>query len=387
LKKLRAKTQIGLIINPIAGIGGTVGLKGSDGSDILQHARELGGEIHAPRRAREFLGSILELRDHIEIVSLPGIMGGDLAQEMGFAVHLLLSPSSPAMTEIFKTVATDTIDAAIRMKQINVSLLLFVGGDGTARDIFKAVGTTQPCLGIPAGVKVHSSVFATGPVAAGKLVNKFLEGEAPLREAEVLDIDEDAFRDNRVVSKLYGYLQTPYSPTLTQPSKVASPHTDHEHNNQRRIAEWVINQMEGSGKEWYYLLGPGTTTRAIAMELEQPKTLLGVDLYFHKKLIAQDLNEQQLLDHIKERDVILVVTPIGAQGFIFGRGNLQLSPKVLRKIGLKNIILIGTKFKISTLPHGKLRIDSRDVEFDRKFSGLHRILVDYGEFKIIDVEN
>jgi len=382
---MRAKTQIGLIINPIAGIGGTVGLKGSDGHHILHRARELGGKINAPQRARMFLDSIRGLRDHIEIVALPGIMGGDLAQELGYSVLLLQQPSSPATTEIFKTAATDTIEAAAHMERMKVSLLVFVGGDGTARDIFAAVGTTLPCLGIPAGVKIHSSVFATDPVAAGKLLEKFLGGEAPLRESEVLDIDEQKFRENLVVSKLYGYLQMPYSPTLTQPSKVASPHTDAEHENQRRIAEWVILEMEGSGKDSYYLLGPGTTPRAIALELDQEKTLLGVDLYFHKKLVAQDLNEQQLLTQIHDRDVKLVVTPIGAQGFIFGRGNLQLSPNVLRKIGVKNIIIIGTKFKLSTLPEGKLRIDSRDVDFDHRFSGLHRIVVDYGELKIIDV--
>ena len=133
-------------------------------------------------------------------------------------------------------------------------------------------------------------------------------------------------------------------------------------------------------------MGPGTTVRAIAEVLNQKKTLVGVDLFFNKKCIAMDLNERQILENIKNKQVKLIVTPIGAQGFVFGRGNLQLSPKVLLEIGLENIIIIATKFKISSLPKGKLRIDSRDPSFDKKFSGLHRVLADFGEINIIEVK-
>ncbi|WP_371802812.1 ATP-NAD kinase family protein [Candidatus Lokiarchaeum ossiferum] len=377
--------KIGFIINPIAGMGGSVGLKGSDGVEILQKSRELGAVAQANRRVQEFLSNLSIEKKNLSFVSLPGIMGGTILNQNGFNVELLHSSDLPVETVLFETSPYHTKKAAELMLQSHVKLLIFVGGDGTARNIFEAVGTSLPCMGIPAGVKIHSSVFTTNPKTAAELLEIFLEGGFTLRESEVMDIDEDAFRENRVLSKLYGYLMTPYVPTLFQPSKMASPQTDHEHHNQNRMAEWIIQQMDNSGSEYYYLLGPGTTTRAITNLLQEEKTLLGVDLFYKKKLVAKDLNEQQILEMIADHPTKLVVTPIGAQGFIFGRGNLQLSPKVLTTIGLKNIIIIATKYKISTLPDRKMRIDSRNLDFDRKFTGLHRVLVDYGEMQIVDV--
>ncbi|MHA1720871.1 MAG: ATP-NAD kinase family protein [Promethearchaeota archaeon] len=377
--------RIGLIVNPIAGIGGTVGLKGSDGLEILNQARERGGVIQAQERTKEFLDELGPIKKNLTIYTLAGVMGGDISQKEKFSTEFLKIEGINGTTRLFKTDSTYTIKAAQAIKGLNLDLLVFVGGDGTARNIFESVDSTLPCLGVPAGVKIHSSVFALNPHAAAKLVIAYFNGQSHLRESEVMDIDESAFRNNQVVSKLYGYLLTPYLPTFSQPSKMASPQTLDEKNNQFRIADWLVEQMDNSGKGWYYLLGPGTTVRAVAEVLKQEKTLLGVDLFFNKKCIAMDLNEQQILEKIEGKNVKLVVTPIGAQGFVFGRGNLQLSPRVLTKIGLANIIIIATKFKVSTLPEGKLRVDSRDLEFDRKFSGLHRVLVDYGELNIIEV--
>ena len=369
---------LGLIINPIAGMGGVVGLKGSDGEIILEEARKRGAEPQAERRAREFLHELRGLKTKITIVTVSGAMGGNIAQEEGFQCRILDDQSLPTDAKLYKTKPDHTIKAAQLLKDAGVTLITFVGGDGTARNIFEAVQQEIPCLGIPGGVKIHSSVFALNPRTAGLLTLQFLWGEAPLRESEVMDINEDAFRDNRVISKLYGYLVTPYSPTYSQPSKMASPRTEDELDNQNRIAEWVVEEMDSADGDWYYLLGPGTTPRAIANFVKEEKTLLGVDLFHNKKRIAADLNEQQLLEALKGKQAKLVVTPIGAQGFIFGRGNLQLSPKVISVLGLENIIIIATKYKISTLPNQKLRIDSRDPEFDAKFIGFYRVLVDYG---------
>ncbi len=377
--------RIGLIVNPIAGIGGAVGLKGSDGLEILNQARQRGGLIQAPKRTEEFLQELKSIKDGIKIYTLKGVMGGDSSLKEGFNTEFLTIEGIPTFTKLFETDSSFTLKTAKKMKELNLDLIIFVGGDGTARDILESVGSEISCLGIPSGVKITSSVFAVNPKAAAKLLIEFYNGHSHLRESEVMDIDESAFRDNRVISKLYGYLSTPYLPTLSQPSKMASPQTLEEKNNQMRIADWIIKQMDNSGKDYYYLLGPGTTVRAISEVLNQIKTLVGVDLFFNKKCIAMDLNERQILEIIKGKKVKLIVTPIGAQGFVFGRGNLQLSPKVLLRIGLDNIIIIATKFKISSLSNGKLRIDSRDSSFDKKFSGLHRILADFGEINIIEV--
>jgi predicted polyphosphate/ATP-dependent NAD kinase len=379
--------KIGLIVNPIAGMGGSVGLKGTDGTQILDQARSLGAQPHAIDRTREFFHELRALKKKIQIVTIPGIMGGDLALEAGFDVEFITDSNLPNPTKIYETTAQQTILAAKLIKSKEVALIVFVGGDGTARNIFEAVNTTIPCLGIPGGVKIHSSVFAINPRDAGLLTLAFLWGEVPTRESEVLDIDEDAFRDNRVVSKLYGYLITPYSPTYSQPSKMGSPSTEDELANQEAIAQFLVEEMKKWGSDWYLLLGPGTTTRAIAKQLHLDKTLLGVDLIYNHQILASDLNEMQILDQIQGKKVKLIVTPIGAQGFIFGRGNLQLSANVLETIGLNNIIIIATKYKMSTIPQNKLKIDSRDSGFDMKFKGLYRVLVDYAEYRIIEITN
>ncbi|MCF2142058.1 MAG: ATP-NAD kinase family protein [Candidatus Lokiarchaeota archaeon] len=379
------RKKIGFVLNPIAGLGGKLGLKGSDGEKVIQQAQLHHEQIQSPQRAKEFLKYLKSIKDEIYFLTVEGIMGGNILEQTDFSYELL-NDAQLKSTKLYHTSATHTQIAARHFKDLQVDLLVFIGGDGTARDVCEIIGMDIPCLGIPGGVKIHSSVFAIKPEMAAKLVIKYLHNQIPLREAEVLDIDEEEFRNNRVVSKLYGYLRVPYEPTLSQPSKMASPHTEEEFANQDRIAEWIIMEWENSYSDWYYLLGPGTTVRAISKILGEPKTLLGVDLFYHKKLIASDLNEEELLAQIKDRPVKLIVTPIGAQGFVFGRGNLQLSAKVLEAIGIKNIQIIATKFKISTLPQGKLRIDSRNSEFDKKFQGLHRVLVDFGEYNIIKVE-
>jgi predicted polyphosphate/ATP-dependent NAD kinase len=378
--------KIGFLINPIAGMGGSVGLKGTDGEEILSTARELGAEPQATQRAREFLYELRGLKKKLTFITIAGVMGGDLVQEFEFNIELITDPALPDPTLLFETRAEHTKIAAQLMKNLGVALILFVGGDGTARNVFEAVGTDIPCLGIPGGVKIHSSVFAINPKTAGLLTLAYLWGEAPTRESEVLDIDEDAFRDNRVISKLYGYLITPYSPTYSQPSKEGTPNSEEEHMNQAAIGQYVVEEMAKFGDDWYWLIGPGTTTRAITQVLNIDKTLLGVDFLYQNQIVAYDLNEQQILEQIKDKQVKLIVSPIGAQGFIFGRGNLQLSAQVLRKIGNENIIIIATKYKMSTLPEGIMRTDSRDSEFDDEFAGLYRVIVDYAEIRLVNIK-
>ncbi|MHA1729452.1 MAG: ATP-NAD kinase family protein [Promethearchaeota archaeon] len=375
--------KIGFIINPISGMGGSVGLKGTDGRDVLERAIKLGAEPTSDNRAREFLQVLKSLRTKILIITAPGIMGETLCKKMGFKVKTVNESIFTHPIKLYKTTGEDTRRVAEQLKKEGVSIIIFLGGDGTAKDILNAIKQDIPCLGVPAGVKIHSSVFSINPQKAAQLTMEFLWGEAPLREAEVLDIDEDEFRNNRVVSKLFGFLLTPYSPIYSQPSKMASPSTEDEHDNQEAIARWVIEEMEN---DIFYVIGPGTTTKAITDLLNLKKTLLGIDLMRNKKVIASDLNEQQILKEISNDPAKLIITPIGRQGFIFGRGNLQLSAKVLNRIGIENLIIICSKYKFSTLPNRKLRIDTRDPELDKRMGGMYKILVDYGEFRIATLE-
>ena len=227
-----------------------------------------------------------------------------------------------------------------RLADAKADLLVFCGGDGTARDILEAINLSIPALGVPTGVKMHSSVFAIDPEAAAKIAIGFLWDELPLREAEVMDVDENAFREGRVSSKLYGYMLTPYEPYLIQGAKMASPITESELRNQAAIAIYIIETMK---PDVIYIVGPGTTTRTIGDLLDTKKTLLGVDIFYNKKIVASDVNEKQILVAIRGKAAQIIVTPIGGQGFVFGRGNQQISPGVIHQVGLDNIVVVATE--------------------------------------------
>jgi predicted polyphosphate/ATP-dependent NAD kinase len=346
---------IGLIVNPVAGMGGAVGLKGTDGKSIVNQAISLGAKPIAPVRAEAFLSELKPVKNSLRIVAGAGSMGEDEAKSAGFAFTVLGERKE-------ETSAEDTIAIAEKMVAAGVELLVFCGGDGTARDVLKSVGTSLPVLGVPTGVKMHSAVFAVNPKAAARVVMRFLYDARPLREAEVMDVDEKAFREGRVSAELYGYVLAPYEPHLIQANKLASPMTESELRNQAAIAVYIIETMK---PQITYIIGPGTTTRTIGDLLDAKKTLLGVDLFRNKKIVANDVNEKQILEAIYGKSVQIIVTPIGGQGFIFGRGNQQISAKVIRRVGLDNIVVIATASKLRSL--NSLRVDTGDQNLDDAF--------------------
>jgi len=376
------KITVGFIINPISGMGGSVGLKGTDGEEILQRAIQLGAEPNAMNRAREFLKELLSIRQKLKFITCPRNMGASVLEELNFFYETIVDPLFNDIKGDFKTSAEHTIVAAERMKEKDdIKLIIFFGGDGTARDVVKAVGKDIPCLGIPTGVKIYSSVFSLNPRIAASIIMQFLWDEIPLKESEVLDIDEEEYRKGNLVSKLYGYLLTPFNPDFSQRSKMGTPDTDL--NNQERIAKRIVEDLE---RDTYYLLGPGTTTKAIADLLNQKKTVLGIDLLCNERIIAHDLNENKILEHVDGKKVKIITSLIGRQGFLFGRGNLQFTPQVLKKIGAKNVIIIATKFKLMNIPNQILRIDTRDAELDELLKGFYRVIVDYDELQICKVD-
>ncbi len=378
------KFTIGLIINPISGMGGSVGLKGTDGKHILQKAIELGAKPNAINRTKELLKELTSVKSKLKIITCPGMMGASAFKEINinFNYEIIVNSIFKEDEGIFDTTAEYTKISAEEMKKIeDLRLIIFVGGDGTARDILNAVNKEKPCIGIPAGVKIYSSVFALNPNIASSLIMQFLWDEIPLKESEVLDIDEEEYRKGKLISKIYGYLLVPFNPDFTQYSKMGTP--DSDLNNQERIAKRIIELVE---KDIYYLIGPGTTTKAITDTLNEKKTILGVDLLFNNKIIAYDLNEQQILENIEKKQVKIITSLIGRQGFLFGRGNLQFTPQVLRIIGPKNIIIISTRFKLQNIPNQIIRLDTRDPELDMHMKGLYKIIIDYDDLKICKVE-
>jgi len=356
---------LGLIVNPKAGLGGRVGLKGSDGEAIQRQAIALGAVPRAIERTKEALSALIHLKDEIEIVTYPVRMGAEAAESLGFCTQVIgkIDPQ--------KTTARDTRQSAREMSKMGITLLLFAGGDGTARDIYDAVGLSIPVLGIPAGVKIHSPVYAIHPRAAGELAAMLLSGKKmDFREAEVVDLDEQSYQTGIVSTSLYGYLKIPYARKFIQSAKSASPSS--EQANMQEIASSVINQMQEGVA---YIVGPGTTTRAIASLLGLGKTLLGVDVILNKTLLAKDVNEQQLIGLLAQHSLAkIVVTPIGGQGYLFGRGNQQISPQIIRSVGKENIIVVSTLNKISSLQGRPLLVDSGDQEIDRAMKGFIRVL-------------
>ncbi len=367
--------KIGFIVNPIAGMGGRVGLKGTDGKEILQKARELGAEPLASVRAIETLEVLREFEDVIQIITYPSEMGEIEVRQSKLNLIVIGNINQG------RTTASDTKKAVEDMMKMNVKMILFVGGDGTAKDISEVTGTKIPILGVPAGVKIHSAVFAINPRAAARIIIKFLWEGLPLREVEIMDVDEEAFRNGQVSARLYGYALAPYEPSLIQGSKIGSLIIENEVRNQVAIAIYVNEMMKS---KIVYILGPGTTTRTITDILDERKTLLGVDLLVNKKIIAKDVNENQILEAITGKKSWIIVTPIGGQGFIFGRGNQQISPMVIREVGLKNLTVIATKHKLRGLKN--LRVDTGNSALDDKLRGYIPVIVDYREEHVVPVK-
>lgn len=367
--------KLGFIVNPIAGMGGKVGLKGTDGTEILQRARELGAEPEAPKKAIKALEILTPLRDKLRIITCPGDMGENEAVAAGFVPTVIGDRKDDTGPE-------DTEQAARYMLNLGVDLLLFAGGDGTARNIYNAIGAKMPALGIPAGVKIHSAVYANHPRSAGEVALKYLQGELEtLREAEVMDIDEEAFRQGQVTAELYGYLQVPYERQLVQSLKAGR--TEGEEAALDAVADRIIDEME---LDVLYIIGPGTSTRPIMDKLDLPNTLLGVDLIKNRRLVASDVSEQEILRHLDGQQAKIIVTVIGGQGYIFGRGNQQLSAKVIQKVGKKNIRIIATKNKIVSLRGQPLLVDTGDDEVNAEFNDYMRVVTSYNEEMMYKVQ-
>jgi predicted polyphosphate/ATP-dependent NAD kinase len=363
--------KLGVIVNPIAGMGGKVGLKGTDGDEIVCMAKNLGAEPEAPIRATEALRVISKIKDRIEVLTYPCEMGEDECREAG------LNPKVIGTIRRGATTSEDSVRAAKEMVAEGADLLLFAGGDGTARNIYDAIRHKVPALGIPAGVKIHSAVYAVNPKSAGHVAVMFLEGGLTKnRIAEVMDIDEDAFREGYVQAKLHGTLRVPHESRYVQGAKSGGIHSESE--ALQGIAGSVIDLMDDA--ESYFIIGSGTTTRLIMVNLGLENTLLGVDVVRDKVLVAKDVTEKQLLDFTKEKPARIVVTVIGGQGHIFGRGNQQISSEVIRRVGRENIVVVASKEKLASLRGKPILVDTGDEELNEALSGYMKVTTGYQEY-------
>lgn len=353
-------SRVGLIVNPIAGMGGRVGLKGTDGAEVLERALQLGATPVAADRTDRALARLERYRGQLQLVAAACDMGADLAKAHAFETEVLPRAEHPGASS-----ADDTRAAAGELARRGVDLILFAGGDGTTRDIHRMVGDRLPILGIPTGVKMHSAVFATSPENAGDVAASFLSDgtRARLREAEVVDLDG-------LATRLYGAACVPDDRIRMQGVKARSTPSDED--ALKALCARIADAMD---PRRVYVLGPGTTTRRVMRHLGLPKTLLGVDAVRGGRLVGSDLGERELLEVLDGQAATLLVGVVGGQGALFGRGNQQLSPAVLRRIGPENVEVIAGLHKLLALDPPWLRVDTGDPELDEALGGYRRVHV------------
>ena len=356
--------RIGFVVNPIAGMGGRLGLKGTDG--VANEAHAAGAEPVAGPRAHLFARTFLDLskRDEnlrVRWLTCGGAMGADPLRAAGVPGDSLEVIHSP---EGERTTAADTRSGVVACVDRGSELLLFCGGDGTARDVAEATSDRIPILGIPAGVKMHSGLFAVSPPAAAHLLVGYLRGQLRIGTAEILDLDEEAYRKGEWRVQLFATAKTLVEPNLVAGGKVMIDEVSEEAFRGELAVHF--SELFETEPDTLFLLGPGSTVHSIATAIGIDKTLLGVDAVIGGKTIAKDLNEKGILALLdRHPNAKLVVSPIGAQGFILGRGNLQVSPAVLRRIGTKNVIVVATPAKLVMTP--VLRVDTGDPTLDEEF--------------------
>ncbi|WP_459885016.1 ATP-NAD kinase family protein [Halostagnicola bangensis] len=349
--------SIGFVVNPIAGMGGRVGLKGTDGK--LEEARRRGAKPRAPSRARDALETLFRLRSELSVYTAAGSLGEDAVRAVGFEPKVVFEPdaseefSRSASADGEETTAEDTRRAVRSFLECDVDLVLFVGGDGTAVDVAEVLeeaGVDTPMLGVPAGVKIYSSVFAVTPADAGRVAAEFDRVEP----REVNDIDEDAYRDGTVRSELKAVVSVPVSSEVQSSKQLAS-------GNVESLAAGYARDID---QEATYVFGPGSTVGRIESELGIDPSPLGVDVWRGGELLERDATEDQILA-VLEDPVTIVVSPIGGQGFLFGRGNHQISPAVIRRSEALDIV--ASEEKLDGI--GTFHVDTDDDELDETLRG------------------
>jgi len=364
------KRTIGFIVNPIAGMGGRVGLKGTDG--VLKEAKARKAKPVAPQKARETLKEVALQKKNKDIhwITCADAMGEKELRIAGIKnINIVYTSKNK------ETSSQDTKDACKQFLVKNVDLILFCGGDGTARDIFEIVQNKIPILGIPSGVKMHSGVFGVTTHAAAKMIEDFVQGNVPVGDCEIMDLDEDLYRKGIWKVQLYGVAKGIIEPTYVQVGKTSFESVS-DNDSKNELADHILEEMQRNPTT-LFLFGPGGTIDAIVKNLGLAHTLLGIDAVYEKKVIGSDLNEEQILKLLKQYPrVKLVLSPIGAQGFILGRGNLQLSPTVVKKIKIDNIIVVATPSKLTGTPF--LRVDTGDKTLDSLFAKKEFLMVVIG---------
>ena len=366
--------RVGLVINPEAGLGGRIGLKGSDGAEVKAKAKAAGATGQAHNRVEQALEPLRSLQGHIDWYAAGGQMGEDVLRGLGMMPKVVTTHEDA-------TAASDTKLAVAKLQAQSIDLLVFAGGDGTARDVLDAIAPNQIALGIPCGVKMHSGVFAQHPVATAQIIQDLIAKRLVSGViGEVRDIDEAAFRDDRVEAKFYGEMLIPDALRYIQATKVGGRESD-----ALVVEEIAAGYIEAMDSEVIYFMGGGRTVGSVMRALGLPNTLLGIDVVRGGELLQSDANEQVLLVWAGQSVCRILVSVIGGQGHIFGRGNQQLSAAVLQAVGTNQVDVVATKSKLASLRNGILIVDTGDAEVDSAMMGLRPVVTGYQDNVLIRV--
>jgi len=361
--------KLGVLVNPFAGIGGALALKGSDGAEIREKALAMGAERKANEKMAKALSILEALSGQFTVMTASGDMGETVCESLGIPYEVIYTPNAE------QTEGEDSERAAKAMVEANVDLLLFAGGDGTARNICSVVGTQVPVLGVPAGCKIHSGVYCVSPSAAGQVVSQMIAGELVSEmDAEVRDIDENAFREGKVIAKHYGEMRVPAELTYVQAVKMGGK--EDEALVLDDIAAYVSEIMDDE-PDTYFVMGSGSTVGAVMEFLDLDNTLLGVDVVKQGEVVASDVTASELITLTQDKSTKVILTVIGGQGHILGRGNQQLSPAFIRRIGKQNMLVVATKQKLQALNGKPLRLDSSDASLDSELAGAFTVITGY----------
>lgn len=368
-KPLGRKFKLGLVVNPFAGIGGALAMKGSDGKDIREQALAQGAEQLAMHKARIALQECIALAQNFCVYTGNADLGESICQQLGLEHHIV-HMSKQAQTEI-----EDTLKLVEALQRQSVDLILFAGGDGTARNVCSIVHDKLPVLGVPAGCKIHSGVYAITPKAAGKVLSQVIKGElVSVQSVEVRDIDESQFREGRVIAKHFGEMLVPLELSYIQAVKMGGKESDELLLDD--LAEYIQEIMDDH-PDHYFVMGSGSTVASIMAYMNLPNTLLGVDVVYQSKVIAQDLKANELEQLTQSKLCKLVITSIGGQGHILGRGNQQLSPSFIKRLQKSDILIVATKAKLNGFADKGFISDSGDATLDESLSGPISVITGY----------
>jgi predicted polyphosphate/ATP-dependent NAD kinase len=354
--------RIGLVVNPVAGLGGAVGLKGTDGSDTLAEALRRGAVPRAGERTRRAFALLAQRVPGAALTVAPGALGADWIAGLDLRADLLrLGPPSGS--------ASDTREAVAALR--GHDLIVFAGGDGTARDVAGRLAPGARMLGIPCGVKMHSGVFAVSPEAAGALLADMLSDPARIAwddAAEVMDIDEEALRAGRLAPRLYGHARVPVARNRMQAAK-GGPRIDHGAALAGAAAE-VAERMEPGT---LYVIGPGTSAGAVMRAAGHAPTILGIDAIQDGNVVARDARADDLMRLAGDGSVRIVLGVTGQQGFLLGRGNQQIAPGLVARAGREGLIVLASEPKLAALAQPRLWVDTGDPDLDAALSGFVRV--------------